>query len=84
MGARHADGGLVRHDPVDEGAEVADQALVYAALWNLGRSGPGTPARRAGGVQARTAAMADMSMRVIRNVRAAGRETDRILVLPVF
>ena len=36
VGARHADGGLVRHDPVDEGAEVADQALVYAALWNLG------------------------------------------------
>ena len=36
ISARHADGGLVRHDPVNEGAEVADQALVYAALWNLG------------------------------------------------
>ena len=35
MGARHADGGLVRHHPVDEGAEVADQALGDAASRHL-------------------------------------------------
>ena len=33
--ARHAGGGLVGGDPADERAEVADQALVDAALWDL-------------------------------------------------
>ena len=33
--ARHAGGWLVGGDPTDERAEVADQALVDAALWDL-------------------------------------------------
>ena len=35
VGTRHSHGGLVGHDTVDEGAEVADQALVDSALRDM-------------------------------------------------
>ena len=47
VGARHSHGGLVGHYPVDEGAEVADQALVDSALRDMLGPVPGTPSRRA-------------------------------------